>query len=100
MFQRLGKRYAAQSDEGFIVERIVESFFAEPMIRYIEDGRVINYYLQNLAPGAIDKIKVAEIRSWEPPHETEELSLEKRILIAERIKMTLEFLGDKSRVVY
>jgi hypothetical protein len=91
-------RSAVESNEGFVVER-TGSPLTQFMIRYIENGREINYYLENLMPGAIDLITVAEIRSWQPPHETEELSIEKRMLIAERIKAAMAFWGDKSQVV-
>jgi hypothetical protein len=98
MLSRDGKRYAVTSDEGFRVDR-TGSPMTQFVLRYIEADHVLEYPLENLAPGSMTPIVVDEIERWQPPFQSELISGSRREQIAERLAAALVFLGDPCKVV-
>ena len=92
-FTKLKHGRAAVSAEGFTIRRLgnpLSQFFIE----YTEGERQLRYYLENLAPGSIDKLRPQDIGPWLPPHDGESLSKAEQLRIAERIVAGMLFLGD------
>ena len=97
MLRRDGKRYAVISDEGFRVDRS-GSPLTQFILQYSEADHVMEYPLENLAPGACTQIVVDEIKGWLPPYSAELIPEAKRREIAERLVAALTFLGDWAAV--
>jgi hypothetical protein len=98
MLTKLKDRYGVSSDEGFVVDR-TGSPLTQFIMRYREGRRTLEYPLENLVPGSVTPVVLGSIKMWNSPHNMEQLSLDKRLEIAERIKDAMEFLGDKSSVI-
>jgi hypothetical protein len=95
---KISNRYAVESELGFIVDR-TGSPIKQFVVHYREGGKVIDYPIENLAPGSITRISIAAIKNWNNPHDQEKLSYEKKKEIAERIVAAMVFLGDQSCVI-
>jgi len=93
-FARLPTGRGASSSEGYTVRRL-GSPITQFYIEYSEGAKTLRYYLENLMPGAIDKLVPSEIGPWLPPHAGEKLSSADKLQIANRISDAMQFLGDR-----
>lgn len=97
-FHKLEKKYAVMSDNGIMVDR-TGSPFTQFTMRYHENGKIIEYPLENLISSAKIPIFTSLITHWNPPYSDELLPQSKRLQIAEYISAAINFLGDKSYVI-
>jgi len=86
------------SSEGFCVERL-GSPLTQFVVRYSEGNHVLEYPLENLVSGVIDKVFTDRIGPWRKPHQDETIDDVHKRLIAYRVCEALGFLGDKIQVV-
>jgi hypothetical protein len=93
-FTKLKHGRAAVSTEGFTIRRLGNPL-SQFYIEYTEGDRQLRYYLENLVPGSVDKIRPQDIGPWLPPHDGESLSAPEQLRIAERIVAGMLFLGDR-----
>lgn len=97
-FHKIQGKYAVESNEGFLVDRI-GSPLTQFTMRYHEDGKIAELPLENLVAEAEIPILVSAIKDWNSPYDGEPLSQAKRNEIAQRISAAMNFLGDKSYVL-
>lgn len=90
MLHKLCKSYI-QSDDGFAVDMFELSWSEEMVILYmeVEGQRALELRLKKNAP---PRIADDAINHWKPPHQNEDLDLNRRMQIAERIKSAMALL--------
>ena len=98
MFTRLPSGRAVKSSDGFSVERL-GSPLTQFIIRYSEGEHILEYPLENLMPGASDRIYIGRIGPWKEPYQDEVLNEKHKRLISDRIREAMDFLGDAIQVV-
>jgi hypothetical protein len=96
-FHKIQGKYAVESDEGFMVDR-VGSPLTQFSMRYHEDTKIAEHPIENLVSEAEIPISASLIKGWNPPFDRQLMPQEKRIEIARRICAAMNFLGDKSYV--